>query len=296
MSFLRSTGGGMNSETDSGGSGDDGNSNDVGTGGGTCSDNGGSAVPTSTTLSTRNRPTTRQGLSSAAIEQLITQHVAEAISAYEANQNNRNATQTKASGSADSALTWWNSHVKIVGINAAYTMTWKELMKMMTEVYYPRNEIQKLENELWNLTVKGNDGKEDREVHLGSPTQHSRKCDFSWNNETARYNSNGNSFIDQKAMLEFYHSVRSESFITMVHVMLNVETARRGKGHTKRHCPELENQNGDEEARQNLDIVTGMFLLKNRYISVLTNASANSSFIFTAISHLSDVASTFSVT
>ncbi|GJZ00173.1 hypothetical protein Tco_0517602 [Tanacetum coccineum] len=42
MSFLRSTGGGMNSETDSGGSGDDGNSNDVGTGGGTCSDNGGS--------------------------------------------------------------------------------------------------------------------------------------------------------------------------------------------------------------------------------------------------------------
>ncbi|GJS31634.1 hypothetical protein Tco_0492254 [Tanacetum coccineum] len=30
-------------------------------------------------------------------------------------------------------------------------------MKMMTEVYYPRNEIQKMENELWNLAVKGND-------------------------------------------------------------------------------------------------------------------------------------------
>ncbi|GKB73897.1 putative reverse transcriptase domain-containing protein, partial [Tanacetum coccineum] len=30
----------------------------------------------------------------------------------------------------------------------------KELMKMMTEVYYPMNEIQKMENELWNLTVK----------------------------------------------------------------------------------------------------------------------------------------------
>ncbi|GJR80598.1 putative reverse transcriptase domain-containing protein [Tanacetum coccineum] len=33
----------------------------------------------------------------------------------------------------------------------------KELMKLMTEVYCPRNEIQKMEYELWNLTVKKND-------------------------------------------------------------------------------------------------------------------------------------------
>ncbi|GJR45535.1 putative reverse transcriptase domain-containing protein [Tanacetum coccineum] len=33
----------------------------------------------------------------------------------------------------------------------------KELMKLMAEVYYLRNEIQKMESELWNLTVKNND-------------------------------------------------------------------------------------------------------------------------------------------
>ncbi|GJZ77238.1 putative reverse transcriptase domain-containing protein [Tanacetum coccineum] len=33
----------------------------------------------------------------------------------------------------------------------------KELMKQITEVYCPRNEIQKMETELWNLTVKNND-------------------------------------------------------------------------------------------------------------------------------------------
>ncbi|GJQ90056.1 reverse transcriptase domain-containing protein [Tanacetum coccineum] len=33
----------------------------------------------------------------------------------------------------------------------------KTLMKMMTEAYYPRSEIKKLETELWNLTVKGTD-------------------------------------------------------------------------------------------------------------------------------------------
>ncbi|GJS89161.1 hypothetical protein Tco_0771797 [Tanacetum coccineum] len=53
------------------------------------------------------------------------------------------------------ALTWWNSHVRTVGHDAAYDMSWKDLMKMITEAYCLRNEIQKLETELWNLTIKG---------------------------------------------------------------------------------------------------------------------------------------------
>ncbi|GJS88083.1 reverse transcriptase domain-containing protein, partial [Tanacetum coccineum] len=44
-----------------------------------------------------------------------------------------------------------------IGAKAAYALTWTELMKLMIEVYSPRNEIQKMESELWNLTVKGND-------------------------------------------------------------------------------------------------------------------------------------------
>ncbi|GJW16868.1 putative reverse transcriptase domain-containing protein [Tanacetum coccineum] len=57
----------------------------------------------------------------------------------------------------NSELTWWNSHKRIIGIEAVYAMSWAELMKLMTEVYYPRNEVQKMETELWNLAVKGND-------------------------------------------------------------------------------------------------------------------------------------------
>ncbi|GJT69013.1 putative reverse transcriptase domain-containing protein [Tanacetum coccineum] len=52
------------------------------------------------------------------------------------------------------ALTWWNTHVKTVGHDAAYGMPWKTLMKMMTGKYYPRNEIKKLEMEIWDLKVK----------------------------------------------------------------------------------------------------------------------------------------------
>ncbi|GJW17021.1 hypothetical protein Tco_0024457 [Tanacetum coccineum] len=48
----------------------------------------------------------------------------------------------------DSALTWWTSHKRTIRTDAAYSLSWKELLKLMTEVYNPRNEIQKMETEL----------------------------------------------------------------------------------------------------------------------------------------------------
>ncbi|GJR25561.1 putative reverse transcriptase domain-containing protein [Tanacetum coccineum] len=57
----------------------------------------------------------------------------------------------------NSAFTWWNSHKRTIGVEAAYAMSWAELMKLMTKVYCLRNEVQKMEIELWNLVVKGND-------------------------------------------------------------------------------------------------------------------------------------------
>ncbi|GKB63377.1 reverse transcriptase domain-containing protein [Tanacetum coccineum] len=55
------------------------------------------------------------------------------------------------------ALTWWNTHVKTVGHDAAYGMPWKTLMKIMTDKYCPRNEIKKLEMEIWDMKVKCTD-------------------------------------------------------------------------------------------------------------------------------------------
>ncbi|GJX42187.1 hypothetical protein Tco_0735321 [Tanacetum coccineum] len=48
----------------------------------------------------------------------------------------------------NSALTWWNSHKRAIGFEAAYAMKWAKLMKLMTEVYCPRNEIQKITTEM----------------------------------------------------------------------------------------------------------------------------------------------------
>ncbi|GJR62734.1 RNA-directed DNA polymerase, eukaryota [Tanacetum coccineum] len=47
-----------------------------------------------------------------------------------------------------SALTWWNSHVRSVGHDVAYAMTWINLKNMMTDKYCPRGKIKKLEVEM----------------------------------------------------------------------------------------------------------------------------------------------------
>ncbi|GJZ46716.1 reverse transcriptase domain-containing protein [Tanacetum coccineum] len=125
-------------------------------------------------------PTTRQGLSSTAIEQLIAERVADAMIAYEANKNSGTWINNDESGSAgglertthgcsykefmnynfnetkgavescqvkfvtctilDGALTCWNSYVHFVGLDVAYETTWKEVKEMMIKEYFPRNE------------------------------------------------------------------------------------------------------------------------------------------------------------
>ncbi|GJX73868.1 putative reverse transcriptase domain-containing protein [Tanacetum coccineum] len=52
------------------------------------------------------------------------------------------------------ALTWWNSKVAILGLDVANQMGWTEIKKLMTMEFCPAEELQRMENELWNLKVK----------------------------------------------------------------------------------------------------------------------------------------------
>nr|GEV04610.1 hypothetical protein [Tanacetum cinerariifolium] len=55
------------------------------------------------------------------------------------------------------ALTWCNGYFHSVGIDAAYLTPWTKLKEIMITEYCPRNEVQKMEQELWNLNLMGDD-------------------------------------------------------------------------------------------------------------------------------------------
>ncbi|GKB66317.1 reverse transcriptase domain-containing protein [Tanacetum coccineum] len=57
----------------------------------------------------------------------------------------------------DDALSWWNSYAQPIGIDQANQITWTELKRLLTNKYCPRTEVKKMEDEFYNLVVKGND-------------------------------------------------------------------------------------------------------------------------------------------
>nr|GEV87836.1 reverse transcriptase domain-containing protein [Tanacetum cinerariifolium] len=69
-------------------------------------------------------------------------------------------------------------------------MSLRELMKLMAEVYCPRNKVQKMESELWNLTVKNND--------LAAYTQRFQKLTMLYTRMVLEEENRIESLMDQK--------------------------------------------------------------------------------------------------
>ncbi|GJY91893.1 putative reverse transcriptase domain-containing protein [Tanacetum coccineum] len=57
----------------------------------------------------------------------------------------------------EDALSWWNAYAQPMGVDQANQITWTELKRLLTNKYCPRTKVRKMEDELYNLTVKGND-------------------------------------------------------------------------------------------------------------------------------------------
>ncbi|GKE70378.1 reverse transcriptase domain-containing protein, partial [Tanacetum coccineum] len=54
------------------------------------------------------------------------------------------------------ALSWWNTYAQPIRIEQANRITWTELKRLLKNKYCPRTEIKKMEDEFYNLSVKGN--------------------------------------------------------------------------------------------------------------------------------------------
>ncbi|GJR97396.1 putative reverse transcriptase domain-containing protein [Tanacetum coccineum] len=237
----------------------------------------------------------------------------------------------------------------------AYEMLWKDLMKLMIDVYCPRNEIQKLENKMvpgedekieifiWGLpdniqenvtsfkpvrlqdAIKMANGLMDQKVHM-----HNVARAFTvGNNEKRGYA--GSALYYNKCRL--YHegpcTIKCTNCKKVSHIARDCKTIvaaqtlrapvanRRvvtcfrcgGQGQYKSDCPKLKNQNrgkkvanndtrgrayalGGGDGNPDSNVVTGTFLLDNRYAYILFDSGANRSFVLTMFSALIDITPT----
>ncbi|GJV27992.1 putative reverse transcriptase domain-containing protein [Tanacetum coccineum] len=199
------------------------------------------------------------------------------------------------------------------------------MMKLMSEAYCLGKKIQKLEGELWNLTVKGTDvvryTQHFQELALMCPRMVPEEEDkverYIWglpDSIQENVTSVGpvrlqdavmlaNSLMDQKQPPFKRHSVA------------RAYTVRPGErevyvGHYRSDCPKLKSQNlgnttrnaaGSSKARERVyalgggntdqdpNVIMGTFLLNNRYASILFDTGVDRSFVSTAFSSLIDI-------
>nr|GEZ50449.1 hypothetical protein [Tanacetum cinerariifolium] len=108
-------------------------------------------APKQTTRSTPVITTPTTLVTNGQLQAMIDQGVTAALAARDRNGDDSHTSRM------GNALTWWNSYVKTTTPEAAHTMPWRTLKKIMIDKYCPRGKNKKLESEIWNLKVKGTD-------------------------------------------------------------------------------------------------------------------------------------------
>ncbi|GJR13800.1 putative reverse transcriptase domain-containing protein [Tanacetum coccineum] len=186
---------------------------------------------------------------------------------------------------------------RIIGIEATYAMSWAELMKLMTKVYCPRNEIQKMETKLWNLAVKVNDltaytrrfqelvllctrmvpSEEDKvERFVGGLLENIRGNGNARSAENKRRNNEKKGYVGS---LPYYNKCKLHHA-----VLFTVRCGNCNESTVRTYAI------GGGGANPDSNVVTDTFLLNNGYASMLFDSGAHRSFVSSTFSTLLDIA------
>ncbi|GKD39052.1 putative reverse transcriptase domain-containing protein [Tanacetum coccineum] len=219
-------------------------------------------------------------------------------------------------------LTWWNSHVRTIGNDVAYVMTWTELKKKMTDKYCPRTEIKKLEVELMlpeeydkiERYVGGFPDMIHRSVVASKPKTIQETTEII----TELMDKRIRTFADRTSKKKLYGG--SKPLCPKCNYHHDGPCAPKCHkcnrvGHLARDCKSLANANtannqrgtgtagnvnapskvyavGHVGTNPDSNVVTGTFLLNNRYASILFDTGADRSFMSTAFSSQLDITPT----
>ncbi|GJQ98052.1 putative reverse transcriptase domain-containing protein [Tanacetum coccineum] len=305
-------------------------------------------------------PTTRQGANSDAIEQLIARRVAKALDAYEANRNSRMGMEMETIMEMEATIQEvadWPTSLKngigvlyqTVGHDATYEISWKSLMKMMTEAYCPRNEIQKMvpeetdkvERFIWGLpnSIQGNvtsskrprlqeaiqiaNSLMDQKVRVSTARQannkrrmknnprdnHAQQPPYKRQNVARAYTAGPSKNKEYAGTLplcnkcKYHHNgpctTKCANYKRVCHLTQDYRSPDASNQRAPGEIQKMQSRNseargrvyalGGREANPDSNVVTGTFLLNNRYASILFDSGADRSFVSTAFSSLIDI-------
>ncbi|GJV66627.1 putative reverse transcriptase domain-containing protein [Tanacetum coccineum] len=190
---------------------------------------------------------------------------------------------------------WFKRMETTVGNDVARAMTWKNLKKKMTNKYCPRSEIKKLE-ELALMCARMFPEESDKiEKYVGGLP------DMIYGSVMASKPKTMQDAIEIAANANIANNQRGTE---AGHKPTCYECG--AQGHFKRDCPKPKNNNcGNQGGNGNAptkvyavgragtnpdsNVITGTFLLNNRYASVLFDTGADRSFVSTAFSSQIDI-------
>ncbi|GKA01640.1 putative reverse transcriptase domain-containing protein [Tanacetum coccineum] len=203
------------------------------------------------------------------------------------------------------ALTWWNGKIASMGIDVANGTPWTEVRKWMTKEFCPRSVLQRLEQELYNLKLKGTniDGYTNRfhELALLYPRMVEPK-QVKVEQYIRGFSNNICGDVTSSKPADIDEAVRHKSAACWSLDRKDVTCFNcNEKGHRKRDCPKLKKNGqggnnrraayklGAVDAQQDPKVVTGIILLNNRYATALFVSGADKSFVSTNFSTLIDI-------
>nr|GEY38968.1 hypothetical protein [Tanacetum cinerariifolium] len=209
------------------------------------------------------------------------------------------------------ALTWWNSQVATLGREVANARTWAKVKRMMTDEFCLTKEVQRLEDELRHLEL--------RDMNIAAYTERFNElallCPDAVPNEKKKvelYIKGLPKII--KGKTTSFRPVTLNEAVRMAYALMEQKIQSKNeriaedivcyrceeRGHRSFECPKKADQRGgnvqgqayvirDAEHNQGPNVVTGTFLLNNRYATVLFDSGVDKSFVDTKFSHLIDI-------
>ncbi|GJV19625.1 putative reverse transcriptase domain-containing protein [Tanacetum coccineum] len=177
---------------------------------------------------------------------------------------------------------------------------------MMIDKCCPQNEIKKLEMEVWELKVKGTD--------LASYTQRFQElallCERMFLEESDKIDKYVSGLPDMihGSVMASKPKIMQDA-IDFATELMDKKICTFAERHFKRECLKLKNNNhgnqsgngntlaklcvvGNAGANPDTNVITGTFLLNNRYASILFDTGADWSFVSTSFSSLIDITPT----